>query len=259
MSSPITRGYVSMRWGQLHYRQCGHEGAPLVLLHQSGNSSRMWSAVMEPLGANHRVIALDLPGFGMSDPPPGREPLVAYADVVVEALDGLGVGEAIFCGFHTGAALSVALATRHADRVEKAVLIGVPRFAAATTPAANTVQDEAGEFLSTMWRRYDIPDLDIRSREMADRLFSGEYYTYGSAAVRGFDVWGSLPKIACPVLLLTATGDAMFAGQADAAALIPNATSVAIDGNAMIADYSTDEFVRRVTEFAKPRTSEIVT
>jgi pimeloyl-ACP methyl ester carboxylesterase len=244
-----------MRWGQLHYRQCGEGGVPLVLLHQSGNSSRMWTNVMEQFGARRRTVALDLPGFGMSDPPPERRPLVEYAHAVVEALDALGIGKPIFGGFHTGAALSIALATRHANRVEKIVLIGVPRFDPNdTTPPevrwADTMPDEAGEYLGRAWKRLGIPDLAIRNREMADRLLAGEYYLYGSAAVRSFDVWGSLPKIACPALLVAATGDTMFSGQADATALIPDARFVPIEGNTMIADFSTDEFVRLVEEFA---------
>ena len=41
-------------------------GPPLVLLHGTGSQRGMWDPVVEALAAEHRVIALDLPGFGAS-------------------------------------------------------------------------------------------------------------------------------------------------------------------------------------------------
>ncbi len=47
-------------------------GEPLVLIHGVGHRRQAWTAVLEPLAANYDVIAIDLPGFGESDPlPPG--------------------------------------------------------------------------------------------------------------------------------------------------------------------------------------------
>jgi pimeloyl-ACP methyl ester carboxylesterase len=54
-----------------HYR--GGEGEPLVLIHGIGSRWQMWEPVLEGLVAHRDVIALDLPGFGVSPMPrPGR-------------------------------------------------------------------------------------------------------------------------------------------------------------------------------------------
>src|ERR1044072_1712671 len=53
----------------LRYLDMG-EGAPLVLLHGTGGAWQSWLLNLEGLAQRHRVIAVDLPGFGQSDPLP---------------------------------------------------------------------------------------------------------------------------------------------------------------------------------------------
>jgi RimJ/RimL family protein N-acetyltransferase len=48
------------------------QGAPLVLLHGLGLSRQSWDPVIPALAGQFDVIAVDLPGFGGSDPPPRR-------------------------------------------------------------------------------------------------------------------------------------------------------------------------------------------
>ena len=44
-------------------------GTPLVLVHGMFGDHMDWAPVLAPLAARHRIIALDLPGFGDSDKP----------------------------------------------------------------------------------------------------------------------------------------------------------------------------------------------
>lgn len=46
------------------------EGPPLVLLHGVGTSSGEWSWVLPDLARNHRVYAIDLPGYDGTYAPP---------------------------------------------------------------------------------------------------------------------------------------------------------------------------------------------
>jgi pimeloyl-ACP methyl ester carboxylesterase len=55
---------------QLAYRELGN-GPPVLLLHGWPTSSFLWREVMVPIARTNRVVALDLPGFGASDKPPG--------------------------------------------------------------------------------------------------------------------------------------------------------------------------------------------
>src|SRR5204863_371728 len=49
-------------------------GPPIVLIHSGVTDRRMWSDHLEPLGAaGYRVVAIDLPGFGDAELPPGEQ------------------------------------------------------------------------------------------------------------------------------------------------------------------------------------------
>ncbi len=52
-------------------------GEPLLLLHGLGATGRVWDPVLDRLAAERDVIALDMPGFGASDPLPAGVPPTA--------------------------------------------------------------------------------------------------------------------------------------------------------------------------------------
>ena len=81
----MRRGYVDVEFGQLHYRESG-EGPPLVLLHKTPSSSIQYSRVMPLLGERYRCIALDTPGFGMSDPFPSQPLMGDYGRAAIAFL-----------------------------------------------------------------------------------------------------------------------------------------------------------------------------
>ncbi len=75
-------------------------------------------------GFGHRVIALDLPGFGRSPMPPSGEVSIAgYADLIDALLEQMGVESATVVGNSMGGFISAELAIRHPRRVERLVLI----------------------------------------------------------------------------------------------------------------------------------------
>ena len=75
---------VTMDGVNIHY-VCGGSGPPLVLVHGLGSSAAVeFYYNLEPLAAHHRVLAIDLPGFGKSD-----KPMLAVHDRALRQ-DGLG-------------------------------------------------------------------------------------------------------------------------------------------------------------------------
>ncbi|MCU0890709.1 MAG: alpha/beta hydrolase, partial [Sandarakinorhabdus sp.] len=98
----------------------------LVLLHQSPLSGAMFLPAMPLLAAaGLRVLALDTPGFGASDPPPAPPSIADHADALAEGLDALELPRAHVLGHHTGASIAAALAARHAGRVDRLILNGI--------------------------------------------------------------------------------------------------------------------------------------
>lgn len=69
-------------------------GEPLLLIHGYPSSSHDWQLVWERLAREHRVIACDMLGFGLSDKPNRPYSLHAQADLHYALLDHLGIGSA---------------------------------------------------------------------------------------------------------------------------------------------------------------------
>ena len=85
--------YVDVRGSRIRYRETGPaSGAPVVLLHGIGRSLEDWSAQHDRLGpaGGHRLISLDMPGFGLSQRLPESTTLGSLADGVWATLDALG-------------------------------------------------------------------------------------------------------------------------------------------------------------------------
>jgi pimeloyl-ACP methyl ester carboxylesterase len=123
----IRRGYVDTSNGQMHYRTAG-SGPAVLLLHQAGRTSAIYDRVAECLAPEFQTIAIDLPGFGESDPLPPPCTVEDVTDVVVEMLDGLGIDKAHLSGHHTGAVVAGDLAVRHPDRVLSFAPSGYPLY-----------------------------------------------------------------------------------------------------------------------------------
>lgn len=113
----ITRHFVYTRQGRrVHYRRAG-SGPPLILLHASPSSSRVQVPLLEAWAGQFTIIALDTPGFGLSEPLPGPDIEIAdLAEALVETLDALDLGRVLLYGRHTGGSIAVEFARRHPHR-----------------------------------------------------------------------------------------------------------------------------------------------
>ena len=87
-------------------------GAPLVLLHGLGSSRHAWDPVIPALAEQFEVLAVDLPGFGDSEPlPPPVEPTpAALAAAVAGLLDDLGITAPHIAGNSLGGWVALELA-----------------------------------------------------------------------------------------------------------------------------------------------------
>jgi len=120
----------------LYFEEHG-SGPPLLLLHGLGESLFTWHEVLPALAARHRVIALDLKGFGLSDKPDdgaysADDQAALVARFIIErGLTGVGVVGHSFGG-------TVALRTALADgivgtpRIRRIAVIGAPALPRAT-------------------------------------------------------------------------------------------------------------------------------
>ncbi|HTJ81812.1 MAG TPA: alpha/beta fold hydrolase, partial [Polyangiaceae bacterium] len=106
------------------YLEAGPEDGPVVVLvHGLGATGASFLPTLFDLARDYRVIAVDLPGFGESDKP--LRPLHAayFAKWMVSFLDAIGVERAHFVGNSMGGRVSLEVALRSPERVDRLVLL----------------------------------------------------------------------------------------------------------------------------------------
>jgi haloalkane dehalogenase len=114
---------VSVDGTRIRYIEKG-EGTPLVLVHGIPTSSFLWRDMIEELSSHGRVIAPDLPGFGLSDPPPnGDYSISSYAGLLESFLESLSITEATLVCHDFGGPITVTYALRNPDKYERLVIL----------------------------------------------------------------------------------------------------------------------------------------
>ena len=117
-------GRIEAGGHDLAYLEAG-EGPPLICLHGLGGTKASFMTTVSALApSGHRVIAIDLPGFGDSSKPhsaPFNAPW--FAEVAVELLDALGLERASFAGNSMGGRIALELGMCHPERVDQLVLL----------------------------------------------------------------------------------------------------------------------------------------
>ena len=112
----IQKAYTETSMGQCHYRFSEGEGTPIVFLHQTPSSSLMYEKLIQ-LMPQHTSIAIDTPGFGMSDDISGNPNVEDYGKCIVEALDDIKIKDFHLLGHHSGASIALHVENEFKDRV----------------------------------------------------------------------------------------------------------------------------------------------
>ncbi|MEC9316314.1 MAG: alpha/beta hydrolase [Actinomycetota bacterium] len=193
---------------------------PVVLLHGAGMDRTVWSQQTRYL-AHHgfAAMAVDLPGHGES----GGEPLPSIAEMadwVAEAITEIGLGPAHLVGHSMGSLISLEVAARHPEAVERIVLLG----AAAAMPVHPDLLGaaERNEVLApqliTSWghgTRAHIagnptPGLWMRSgcQALLERANDGVIFN-DLAACNAYEAGDVAARIACPITVVVGSEDKM--------------------------------------------------
>jgi 2-hydroxymuconate-semialdehyde hydrolase len=123
--------FIDIGGARLYYYAAGTRGAgePILLLHGFPCSGHLWSDVVPLLPSGHRIIVLDLLGYGRSDRPQGQAVGIrGHADRVIELLDVLGINFACVVGHDVGGGIAQSLAVRYPHRVSRLCLVDSVAF-----------------------------------------------------------------------------------------------------------------------------------
>jgi len=203
----------------------------LLLIHGAGGSHRAWPTALTEMEDVH-VVALDLPGHGLSAPP-GRRSVEHYAEIVEMFIAALGLAAPVLVGHSLGSAIVLAVAHRAVVPVRGLVLLGAgARLPVGETLLAGTLAslEAAADFIAEHGFAAASPEL--RQAVRAEILATGATTTFGDfLACNRFDFRPQLPAIATPALVIAAELDRMTPARfaRTLAAGLPHARLVVLD------------------------------
>lgn len=108
---------------QIRYVDNNQTGSPVLLIHGLGGSLESWTNNIESFSTRYRVIALDLPGFGLSDKPRIEYTIDFYVNFIKKFIKKLKITHPFLIGSSLGGHIVIELAIRNPKLVDKVVLI----------------------------------------------------------------------------------------------------------------------------------------
>jgi pimeloyl-ACP methyl ester carboxylesterase len=210
-------------------------GLTLVFVHGLSGSWQNWLENIPHFARTHRVIALDLPGFGHSPLPSWRISIESYGRLVHRFCDALEVGDCAIVGNSMGGFISAEAACAQPDRFEKLALVSAAgvshatmrrrpaesaaRMAAAMAPLLLKAQERGlrrprlrNATLKGLFRR---PDL-LRRELLLEQFHNGAGRPGLVPAVQGlvgYDILDRLEEVEVPTLIVWGRNDRVVPAQ----------------------------------------------
>src|SRR5215210_1994840 len=217
---------------EVNYVDAG-EGPALVLIHGLGASWQSWLENIPDFAHDHRVVAMDLPGFGCSEMPEQDISIEYYAQWTFRFLDALGIESAAVVGNSMGGFVAAEMAIRNADRVQRLAVVSAAVFWQTYRRAQPLVQlarmsdaivaraltrvtdDVATRPRLRAWARatagFRYPHLISKelAHEMVRSARRTDGFLPGLEALADFPLEEELPKISCPALIVWGAHDTL--------------------------------------------------
>jgi pimeloyl-ACP methyl ester carboxylesterase len=173
-------GHIVFVSGIRTYYSDAGTGAPIVLVHGLGGPA-MWQKIIPFLAPAHRVVAIDLPGFGESGNPGTPFHRTEYADFLAAFLESLKLDRVILCGVSYGGEVALACAASHPELVSRCVIIASTGLKERNILAANPLTWQIirwlakaiflrSEFLSCLLARWSFSDISKRPPELCRKF-----------------------------------------------------------------------------------------
>lgn len=257
----ISKAYADTTYGQIHYRFAlppagvACKTNTIIFLHKSASSSASYDSLMRIYSMKgYKCYAPDMPGFGGSFEP-SKEAVVEisakgtawYTEVFMEVFMRLHLvgrgnqGKCHVIGHHSGAALTVELATSYPDIVASICLVG-PVVMSEEERAAmkdiyfkpfNEPQRDGSHLLKTwdyLGKMGVGENIDLWQREAVDhiRAWRGRNLIYGAVWAQESETL--YKQVTCPILLMCARDDVLWKYFNHVQSLRPEVESVEIKG-----------------------------
>lgn len=204
------------------------EGDPLLFVHGLGSNLSLWREALDAFDDSHRVLALDLPGYGLSGKADVPGTMSFFAEVVTGVLDERGLDAVTVVGVSMGGQVGLTLALEAPERVRRLALVspaGIepfsPKEAAALKQATtaegilNTTDEQVRQNTALNFAEWiDRYAWIIEQRlALSERDDFAAYAKANARSVAGMlesDVRDRLGEIDVPALVLFGAGDRLI-------------------------------------------------
>jgi pimeloyl-ACP methyl ester carboxylesterase len=137
--------WIEVAGRPINYVEIG-SGPPLLLVHGLAGSWQNWLETIPHFAGTHRVLALDLPGFGESPMPAERISIPGYGRLVDAFCEAVGMERGAVVGNSMGGFIGAEMGIQHPQRVEKLVLVSA---------AGLTIEHQRNEPALALMRRLE--------------------------------------------------------------------------------------------------------
>ena len=224
---PAHQRWVALDGAMANVIELG-EGPPLLFVHGLSGCWQNWLENLPHFARSHRVVAVDLPGFGASPMPPGEISISGYARFLERVCDALSIDAAAVVGNSMGGHIAAELAIASPQRVERLMLVAAAGITAeqiqrnavmtggrvvaaiATRSAARHASLARRPGTRRLALSFVVRHPELLSAPLAHELMEGSGkpgFLPALEAVLTHRISERLPQIACPTSVLWGTDD----------------------------------------------------
>jgi len=212
---------LSANYQALHIVRTGPRGGtPVVLIHAVGMDLTLWGQQIEELQKAYDVVAIDLPGHGLSDKLVGEPSFTKFAAILAQNIESLAAGPVHLVGISFGGMLAQTVAIDWPALVRSLSLIGTAcTFPEVTRTAlkerARFIRNEGIKALAPLsLARWFTADFSKRRPDVLDRVAKilyqqdAEFHAAMWDMISTVDTQSRLQQHSVPALIIVGKEDA---------------------------------------------------
>jgi pimeloyl-ACP methyl ester carboxylesterase len=183
---------VEIEGSRVNYVDIGSgDGPAVVLVHGLGGQWQNWLENIPRVARERRVVALDLPGFGLSEMPSERISISGYGRCVDALVEHLGLQRVDVVGNSMGGFVASEVAIQFPERVERLALVSAAGISSANASRAPVLT--AGR-IATAVTAYTAARHQAIARRPVTRHFALVFVARHPSKLRSDLVWEGLMK-----------------------------------------------------------------
>lgn len=245
----------------IHYVDEGYGSRPIVMVHGNPEWSYMWRKLIPSVSGGHRVLALDLMGFGKSDKPnPTLHDFPHHARIVSSFIQSLGLRKIVLVVHDWGGPFALHYAVRNPDNVTGIVILNTfltadyripPNVASKITPSIikdSSVHPEniGEEVMKAYWAPFPDEESKISYQAFA-RMFPDTPFHPSFKPMK--EVEQGLPNLKVPVLMVWGVGRGGPTYAERLSKMIPDCKLRTVNGGHFVLEDSPGETEKFIVDF----------